>query len=130
MRHIRKCGPQSWDPPKVISERLRHSTAAFTLETYTHVIPGMDEAAANTVAALIIRHCDRPIGHRFSPVRQGPCQGFCHPFFMPGTNHAGRAALGCAGGMTRALRLATFPMTDQVPGNGTAWVLSHPPRPD
>lgn len=41
-------------PPKVISERLGHSTAAFTLQTYTHVIPGMDEAAANSVVALIL----------------------------------------------------------------------------
>ena len=41
-------------PPKVISERLGHATAAFTLQTYTHVIPGMDEAAADTVAALIL----------------------------------------------------------------------------
>jgi len=41
-------------PPKVISERLGHSTAAFTMQTYTHVIPGMDEAAANAVAALIL----------------------------------------------------------------------------
>ncbi len=41
-------------PPKVISERLGHATAAFTLQTYTHVIPGMDEKAANSVAALIL----------------------------------------------------------------------------
>ena len=40
--------------PKVISERLGHATAAFTLQTYTHVIPGMDESAAATVAALIL----------------------------------------------------------------------------
>ncbi|HET7385314.1 MAG TPA: site-specific integrase [Nocardioidaceae bacterium] len=40
--------------PKIISERLGHSTAAFTLQIYTHVIPGMDEAAANTVADLIL----------------------------------------------------------------------------
>ena len=40
--------------PKVISERLGHSTAAFTLQTYTHVIPGMDQAAADQVAALIL----------------------------------------------------------------------------
>ena len=41
-------------PPKVISERLGHANAAFTLQTYTHVIPGMDEDAASTVAALIL----------------------------------------------------------------------------
>src|SRR4029453_12204978 len=40
--------------PKVISERLGHSSAAFTLQTYTHVIPGMDEMAADTVAKLIL----------------------------------------------------------------------------
>lgn len=40
--------------PKVISERLGHATAAFTLQTYAHVIPGMDAAAANTVADLIL----------------------------------------------------------------------------
>jgi hypothetical protein len=42
----------------VISERLGHSTAAFTLQTYTHVIPGMDQDAADTVAKLILA---RPI---------------------------------------------------------------------
>jgi hypothetical protein len=40
--------------PKVISERLGHSTVAFTLQTYTHVIPGMDELAADTGAKLIL----------------------------------------------------------------------------
>ena len=32
--------------PKIVSERLGHSTVAFTLDTYTHVIPGLQEAAA------------------------------------------------------------------------------------
>jgi integrase len=41
-------------PPKVISERLGHATVSFTLQTYAHVIPGMDEEAANSVAALIL----------------------------------------------------------------------------
>ncbi len=40
--------------PKVISERLGHSAVAFTLQTYTHVIPGMDQDAANAVAQLIM----------------------------------------------------------------------------
>jgi hypothetical protein len=34
------------------------ATAAFTLQTYTHVIPGMDEGAANSVARLILRPKD------------------------------------------------------------------------
>jgi integrase len=41
-------------PAKVISERLGHANAAFTLQTYTHVTPGMDRAAAESVAALIL----------------------------------------------------------------------------
>lgn len=40
--------------PKVISERLGHATAAFTLQVYSHVIPGMDEEAATSVAALML----------------------------------------------------------------------------
>ena len=39
---------------KVISERLGHASVAFTLQTYSHVIPGMDREAAATVADLIL----------------------------------------------------------------------------
>jgi integrase len=41
--------------PRIISERLGHATVAFTLQTYAHVIPAMDEAAAAMTAALILR---------------------------------------------------------------------------
>jgi integrase len=41
-------------PPKVISERLGHATIAITMDTYSHVIPGLDEQAAGTVARLIL----------------------------------------------------------------------------
>jgi integrase len=41
-------------PAKVVSERLGHATIAITLDVYSHVIPGMDEAAANAVASLIL----------------------------------------------------------------------------
>ncbi|WP_081682775.1 site-specific integrase [Marmoricola sp. URHB0036] len=47
-------------PAKVMSERLGHSAVAFTLQTYSHVIPGMDEAAANDVADLILRRHESP----------------------------------------------------------------------
>ena len=40
--------------PKIVSERLGHANAAFTMQTYMHVIPGMDAAAADEVAALIL----------------------------------------------------------------------------
>ncbi len=32
--------------PKVVSERLGHSTVSLTLDVYSHVIPGLQEAAA------------------------------------------------------------------------------------
>ena len=34
-------------PVKVVSERLGHATAAFTIETYQHVLPGMQADAAH-----------------------------------------------------------------------------------
>ena len=41
-------------PAKVVSERLGHANVSITLDTYSHVIPGMDEDAAGTVARLIL----------------------------------------------------------------------------
>jgi integrase len=39
--------------PKVVSERLGHSTVGITLDTYSHVLPGMqDEAVARIDASL------------------------------------------------------------------------------
>jgi integrase len=32
--------------PKVVSERLGHSSVAITLDTYSHVMPGIQAAAA------------------------------------------------------------------------------------
>jgi integrase len=39
--------------PKVVQERLGHSSIAVTLGTYSHVIPAMEEEAASKVAALV-----------------------------------------------------------------------------
>ena len=41
-------------PPRVVSERLGHSSVAFTQQVYTQVIPGMDRSVAKQVAALIL----------------------------------------------------------------------------
>ena len=39
--------------PKVVSERLGHASVGFTLDTYAHVVPGMQaEAAARFSAAV------------------------------------------------------------------------------
>jgi integrase len=32
--------------PKIVSERLGHSGVAITLDTYSHVLPGLQEEAA------------------------------------------------------------------------------------
>lgn len=39
--------------PKVVSERLGHSTVMITLDTYSHVLPSMQREAAEAVAALL-----------------------------------------------------------------------------
>jgi integrase len=43
---------QAGVPAKVASERLGHATVAFTLDVYSHVIPGLQEEAAERIAAL------------------------------------------------------------------------------
>jgi integrase len=43
---------QAGVPAKVVSERLGHATVAFTLDVYSHVIPGLQEEAAERIAAL------------------------------------------------------------------------------
>ena len=40
--------------PKVISEQLGHASVAFTLDVYSHVLPHMQDAAAEKVQALLI----------------------------------------------------------------------------
>ena len=45
--------------PKIVQERLGHSTISITLDIYSHVNPAMDADAANTVAALD----SRPLSH-------------------------------------------------------------------
>ena len=39
-------------PVKVVSERLGHSNIAFTMQTYQHVLPGMQAHAARTIETL------------------------------------------------------------------------------
>jgi len=55
-------------PAKVISERLGHSAVAFTMQTYTHVTPGMDRDAADTVADLILGSQPRPDGSNYGSI--------------------------------------------------------------
>jgi integrase len=39
--------------PKVVSERLGHATISITLDTYSHAIPALQEAAAALIAGLV-----------------------------------------------------------------------------
>lgn len=39
--------------PKVVSERLGHSTISITLDVYSHVMPGMQEQAARAIDAAL-----------------------------------------------------------------------------
>jgi integrase len=41
--------------PKVVQERLGHSSAGFTLQVYSHVTRGMDAEAAEKAAARVFR---------------------------------------------------------------------------
>jgi integrase len=43
---------QAGEHAKVVSERLGHSSVAFTLDTYGHLMPGMEEAAAAKLDGL------------------------------------------------------------------------------
>jgi integrase len=39
--------------PKVVSDRLGHSTVAFTLDVYSHCVPALSQDAAERIAALV-----------------------------------------------------------------------------
>lgn len=41
------------EPVKVVSDRLGHSTSVLTLDTYAHVLPGMDAAAAERFERML-----------------------------------------------------------------------------
>ena len=41
--------------PKIVQERLGHSTIGMTLDTYSHVVPSMQEAAAEAFEKLMAR---------------------------------------------------------------------------
>lgn len=46
-------------PIKVVSERLGHSNPAFTMTTYQHVLPGMQDDAAAAFGQLLANHSRR-----------------------------------------------------------------------
>jgi integrase len=47
--------------PKVVSERLGHSSVSITLDVYSHAIPAMEETAAALVATLVLGEEDASV---------------------------------------------------------------------
>jgi integrase len=41
--------------PKIVSERLGHATVAITLDTYSHVLPDMQDVAASAMSAMLAK---------------------------------------------------------------------------
>lgn len=54
---------------KVVSERLGHSSVSFTLDTYAHVIPGMQPDAAERFMGLVFGPVDPPLPLSTTPRR-------------------------------------------------------------
>ena len=46
--------------PKIVAERLGHATSSITLDTYSHVLPGPQAAAAERLAATLSDATRRP----------------------------------------------------------------------
>jgi integrase len=41
--------------PKVVSERLGHASVTITLDTYSHVLPGLQAAAAEALDTILAK---------------------------------------------------------------------------
>jgi len=51
--------------PKVVSERLGHASLNITLDTYSHVLPGLQEAAAAALDTILGKQsAPRPVSNR------------------------------------------------------------------
>lgn len=55
VRHTQRhpCSSKAGVPVKVVSEGLGHGNPAFTIDTYQHVLPGMQAEAARIFESLI-----------------------------------------------------------------------------
>ena len=45
---------EAGENPKVVSERLGHSSVVMTLDTYTHVLPSMQKSASEKLEKMLI----------------------------------------------------------------------------
>jgi integrase len=67
-RWVRAAALAAGIPAKVVSERLGQATIAITMGVYSHVIPGMDAAAAYAVASLILGEQAQAVPMRLHPI--------------------------------------------------------------
>jgi integrase len=51
---------QAGENPKVVSERLGHSTITLTLDVYSHVLPDVQKAATEKLENLLFRKAGTP----------------------------------------------------------------------
>lgn len=49
--------------PKVVSERLGHASIAITLDTYSHVLPGLQEAAAVALDSILAEPAPKSVSN-------------------------------------------------------------------
>ena len=45
--------------PKIVQERLGHATISTTLDTYSHVVPGLQQAAAARFDDMVLPKEDK-----------------------------------------------------------------------
>jgi integrase len=55
--------------PEVVSEMLGHATIAITLDTYSHVLPTMQESAAKAMEDALSKRVGVKISVRTGPAR-------------------------------------------------------------
>ena len=65
--------------PRIVQEQLGHSQISLTLDTYSHVIPGMQHEAAHTIDALITAESEKPRDAEPADVNEGVNQPDCPP---------------------------------------------------
>jgi hypothetical protein len=58
--------------PKVVQERLGHSSIAITLDIYSHVAPGMQEDAAAKLGAIVFGGAGEEIPRAGDPEHRCP----------------------------------------------------------
>ncbi len=46
--------------PKIVSERLGHASITLTLDTYSHVLPGMQAESALKLEAMLFKSSTEP----------------------------------------------------------------------